>query len=59
VRKRSTAPTRTPLRPVTSDDPAYLGVNLGDVVEAFLNLLADHLKLLRAEGATVQNSISM
>jgi hypothetical protein len=30
-----------------------LVVDLGDVVEAFLNLLADHLELFRAEGAAV------
>src|SRR5258706_14017598 len=42
------------VRPVASDDPPYLVVDLGDVVEAFLNLLAEHLKLFRAEGTAVQ-----
>src|SRR5712671_1542482 len=41
------------VRPVARDDAAYLVVDLGDVVEAFLNLPADHLELLRAEGPTV------
>src|SRR5262249_31711215 len=42
------------VRPVASDDAPYLGVDFSDIVEAFLNLLTDHLELLRAEGTAVQ-----
>jgi hypothetical protein len=41
------------VRPVARDDAAYLVVDLGDVVEAFLNLLAEHFKLFRAERTAV------
>ena len=37
------------MRPVASDDASNLVVDFGDVVEAFLDLLADHLELFRAE----------
>jgi hypothetical protein len=42
------------VRPLPSDDAAYFVVDLGDVVEAFLDLLADHLELFRAKRAAVQ-----
>jgi hypothetical protein len=42
------------VRPVASDDAAYFGVDLSDVVEALLNLLADHLELFPTERAAVQ-----
>src|SRR5262249_16618752 len=42
------------MRPVASNDPAYLGVDLGDVVEALLDLLAEHLKFIRIERTAVQ-----
>src|SRR5258708_33805669 len=40
--------------PVARDDGAYLGVDLGDVVEALLNLPADYLQFFRAEGQAAQ-----
>jgi hypothetical protein len=40
--------------PVAGDDAAYFGIDLRDVVEALLNLLADHVELFRTERATVQ-----
>jgi hypothetical protein len=39
--------------PVARDDAAYLVVDLGDIVEVFLNLLAEHFKLFRAERTAV------
>jgi hypothetical protein len=41
------------VRPVASDDAADLGVDFGNIVEAFLNLLAEHLELFRAKRAAV------
>jgi len=40
--------------PVASDDTAYLRVGLSNVVEAFLDLLADHFEILWAEWAAMQ-----
>jgi hypothetical protein len=42
------------VRPVASDDAAYFVVDIGNIVEAFLNLPADYLQFFRAEGQTVQ-----
>jgi hypothetical protein len=42
------------VRPVASDDDAaYFVIDGSDDLEAFLNLLADQFKFLRAERATV------
>src|SRR5260370_31599304 len=41
------------VRPVARDHAAYLVGDLGDVVEAFLNLLAEHLELLQTERPAV------
>src|SRR5262249_31053321 len=43
-----------PVRPVAGDDAADFGIDLSNVVEAFLDLLADHLQIFRAERAAVQ-----
>jgi hypothetical protein len=38
--------------------PADLVVEFGDVVEAFVDLLAEHLELLRTERTPVQESLA-
>lgn len=42
------------VRPLTRDDPADFGIDGGDDLETFLDLPADHLKVLRAQGPAVQ-----
>jgi hypothetical protein len=42
------------VRPVARDNAAYLVIDGGGVVVAFLDLPAKHFKVLRADGATVQ-----
>jgi hypothetical protein len=45
---------RQQVRPVAGNNAADFGVDLRDVVEAFLNLLAEHLKFFSAERPAVQ-----
>ena len=45
---------RQQVRPVASDNATYFVVDGSYDLEAFLDLPADQFKLLRAEGATVQ-----
>jgi hypothetical protein len=42
------------MRPVASGDAECFVVDIGDIVEAFLNLTADYLQFFWTEGQTVQ-----